>query len=92
MDNKYKNSKIYTIRYKNDNSLIYVGSTVQPLYKRFAMHKVHSKDPKNENILFKHYNYIKERDKPKNILYRSQEAGGTSNIRPKNWPDKECEG
>ena len=60
MDNKYKNSKIYTIRYKNDNSLIYVGSTVQPLYKRFAMHKVHSKDPKNENILL--YNKFNETD------------------------------
>ncbi len=34
MSDKYKNGKIYTIRYKNDNSLIYVGSTVQPLFKR----------------------------------------------------------
>jgi hypothetical protein len=49
MDNKYKNGKIYTIRYKNDDSLIYVGSTVTPLYKRFSDHKSHSKNPKNEN-------------------------------------------
>ncbi len=49
MDNKYKNGRIYTIRYKNDDSLIYVGSTVTPLYKRFSDHKSHSKNPKNEN-------------------------------------------
>jgi hypothetical protein len=49
MDNKYKNGKIYTIRYKNDDSLIYVGSTIGPLYKRFAHHKTDSKNPKNEN-------------------------------------------
>jgi hypothetical protein len=46
---KYKNGKIYTIRYKNDDTLIYVGSTVTPLYKRFSDHKSHSKNPKNEN-------------------------------------------
>ena len=51
MDNKYKNGKIYTIRFINDNSLIYVGSTVQPLYKRFIGHKTDSKQPKNENML-----------------------------------------
>ena len=51
MDNKYKNGKIYTIRYKNDNRLIYVGSTVQPLYKRFSSHKSDSRDPKKENYL-----------------------------------------
>ena len=48
---KYKNGKIYTIRYKNDDSLIYVGSTVQPLYKRFSSHKSDSRDPKKENYL-----------------------------------------
>ena len=42
-DNKYKNSKIYTLRNKNDNNLIYVGSTIQPLYKRFSAHKKNSK-------------------------------------------------
>ena len=51
MVNKYKNGKIYTIRYKNDNRLIYVGSTVQPLYKRFCTHKSDSRDPKKENYL-----------------------------------------
>ncbi len=34
MSDKYKNGKIYTIRHKNDDSLIYVGSTIQPLFKR----------------------------------------------------------
>ena len=38
-DNKYKNGKIYTIRFYGDNNLIYVGSTIQTLYKRFADHK-----------------------------------------------------
>ena len=39
MSDKYKNGKIYTIRYKNDDSLIYVGSTIQPLFKRWYEHK-----------------------------------------------------
>ena len=42
MSDKYKNGKIYTIRYKNDDSLIYVGSTVQPLFKRWHQHKKNS--------------------------------------------------
>jgi hypothetical protein len=37
--NKYENGKIYTIRCNDDNSLIYVGSTIQPLYKRWNDHK-----------------------------------------------------
>jgi len=45
---KYKNGKIYTIRYKNDDTLIYVGSTVVPLYKRLSNHKTDSKNPKYE--------------------------------------------
>ena len=51
MDNKYKNGKIYTIRNRNDNDLIYVGSTVQPLYKRFIGHKSAAKNPKYEHML-----------------------------------------
>jgi hypothetical protein len=39
MPNNYQNSKIYTIRCRNDPSLIYVGSTTQPLYKRWGEHK-----------------------------------------------------
>jgi hypothetical protein len=49
MDNKYKNGKIYTIRNRNDDTLIYVGSTVLPLYKRFSNHKIDSKKQKHEN-------------------------------------------
>ena len=35
----YQNGKIYTIRCRNDNTLIYVGSTTQPLAKRWGGHK-----------------------------------------------------
>ncbi len=41
-DNKYKNSKIYTIRCKEDNNLVYIGATIQPLYKRWHQHKCKS--------------------------------------------------
>ncbi len=37
--NKYNNSKIYTIRCRDDNNLIYVGSTTRLLYKRWYEHK-----------------------------------------------------
>eukprot|EP00960_Hanusia_phi_P012291 358393-Hanusia_phi.AAC.1 len=35
----YSKGVIYTIRCRNDTSLIYVGSTVQPLAKRLGQHK-----------------------------------------------------
>ena len=35
----YSKSKIYTIRSKNHTNLIYVGSTTQPLSKRWGEHK-----------------------------------------------------
>ena len=59
-DNKYNNGKIYTIRCKEDNNLIYVGSTVQPLYKRWHQHKCntyleHSRE-------YNKYLYIKMRE------------------------------
>ena len=38
MKNKYKRGKIYTIRNYIDNE-IYVGSTIQPLHKRWYKHK-----------------------------------------------------
>jgi hypothetical protein len=44
----YSNGKIYTIRNRNDNTKIYVGSTIQPLYKRFGCHK---KDSKREECM-----------------------------------------
>lgn len=39
----YSKSKIYTIRSKNHTNLIYVGSTTQPLSKRWGEHKGRSK-------------------------------------------------
>ena len=38
-EERYKNGKIYTIRYRGDDSLVYVGSTCLPLYKRWYSHK-----------------------------------------------------
>ena len=35
----YSKGKIYTIRCKTDDSLIYVGSTINPLSKRWGQHK-----------------------------------------------------
>ena len=51
MSDKYKNGKIYTIRCKNDDSLIYVGSTVQPLFKRWHQHKTRVNKQVYNNIL-----------------------------------------
>lgn len=38
----YSNGKIYTIRFANDDRLVYVGSTIQSLSKRLYDHKTHS--------------------------------------------------
>jgi hypothetical protein len=46
-EERYKNGKIYTIRYRGDDNLIYVGSTCLPLYKRWHNHK---KTCFNENL------------------------------------------
>jgi hypothetical protein len=53
MSDKYKNGKIYTIRHKNDDSLIYVGSTIQPLFKRWNQHKeiLNNENHKSYNML-----------------------------------------
>jgi hypothetical protein len=51
MSDKYKNGKIYTIRCKNDDSLIYVGSTVQPLFKRWFEHKSNVNNKKSNMLL-----------------------------------------
>ena len=40
----YKNGKIYTIRCENDDTLIYVGSTIQPLFTRWFQHRRDSKN------------------------------------------------
>ena len=49
--NIYNNGKIYTIRCRTDNSLIYVGSTIQPLHKRFHSHKSNYTKNKCDNRL-----------------------------------------
>jgi hypothetical protein len=47
----YGNGKIYTIRCRTDDTLIYVGSTIQPLCERLAGHKRDSKGEKDKNML-----------------------------------------
>jgi hypothetical protein len=39
IDLRYQRGKIYTIRCYDDDSLIYVGSTIQPLCVRIAEHR-----------------------------------------------------
>ena len=53
----YKNSKIYTIRCRNDPTLIYVGSTTQQLSQRWAKHRSRIG---NEKYKYKLYNKINE--------------------------------
>jgi len=53
--NKYHNGKIYTIRCRDDDSLIYVGSSCLPLHKRFYIHKQKMKEEKQQKRLI----YIK---------------------------------
>ena len=49
----YSKGKIYTIRCRNDPSQIYVGSTIQPLSKRFGTHK-------KDKMKFPHYPLYKQ--------------------------------
>jgi Uri superfamily endonuclease len=54
---KYQKGKIYTIRCYEDNTLVYVGSTVQTLSKRIGAHRSDSKKEKYKNrILYKTVN------------------------------------
>ena len=52
----YQNGKIYTIRCRTDETLIYVGSTTQPLAKRWGGHKKDSRTEICQNRLI--YNTI----------------------------------
>jgi hypothetical protein len=53
----YQNGKIYTIRCRSDNTFIYVGSTTQPLAKRWGEHKPRGNNVKYQNmILYKTIN------------------------------------
>ena len=47
----YQQGKIYTIRCRTDDTLIYVGSTIQSLAVRWGGHKKDSKQEKNKNML-----------------------------------------
>ncbi len=49
--NKYHNEIIYTVRCRDDNNLIYVGSTCQALYKRWHEHKKGVNNPNYQNKL-----------------------------------------
>jgi hypothetical protein len=53
----YNKGKIYTIRCRTDDTLIYVGSTIQSLGVRIGGHKIKSRDIKCHNmILYKTIN------------------------------------
>ena len=54
----YKQGKIYTVRCKTDDTLIYVGCTTQSLCERMAKHKYDS--TKRPNICF--YQYVDDWD------------------------------
>jgi hypothetical protein len=58
----YQNGKIYTIRYKKDSSLIYVGSTCLPLWMRFSIHKNVCYNPYYKAYNHKFYVKIRETD------------------------------
>ena len=47
----YNKGKIYTIRCRSDNTLIYVGSTTQPLAKRWGEHKPRGNNVKYQNMI-----------------------------------------
>ena len=47
----YGKGKIYTIRCLTNDTLIYVGSTIQTLSKRWGGHKRDSKTEENKNML-----------------------------------------
>tara|TARA_B110000046_G_C12871411_1_gene346166 strand:+ start:90 stop:803 length:714 start_codon:yes stop_codon:yes gene_type:complete len=51
MDVRYQKGKIYTIRCRDDNSKIYVGSTISPLSQRLAKHRSSSKNDKQKKII-----------------------------------------
>ena len=54
----YTKGKIYTIRCRTDDTLIYVGSTIQPLSVRFGGHKVKSNNAKYQNnLLYRNINH-----------------------------------
>ena len=63
--NRFKNGKIYTIRCRKDDTLIYVGSTIQLLSKRWYEHKSRCYKGKETNQLI--YKKIRENDGVENF-------------------------
>lgn len=55
----YSKGVIYTIRCHSDTSLIYVGSTIQPLYKRWGGHKNACFDPNSGGYNMNIYQMIR---------------------------------
>jgi hypothetical protein len=60
--NKYKTGKIYTIRSKNDDNVIYAGSAVQQLHKRWYEHKQTANNEKGKGYNRFLYPKIRETD------------------------------
>ena len=58
MSQKYENGKIYTIRNKSNDEMVYVGSTIEQLCSRFSKHKYESK--RKPNIYF--YSFVENWD------------------------------
>ena len=58
IDDRYKRGMIYTIRNIKDDTMIYVGSTINNLSKRFNSHKDACKKDLNVNL----YLYIENND------------------------------
>ncbi len=49
----YRFGMIYSIRFHDNDKLIYIGSTIQPLYKRFSSHK---NETTIQSYVMTHYN------------------------------------
>jgi hypothetical protein len=58
----YSEAKIYTIQYKNDVNLIYVGSTCKTLACRWSQHKYNYKDKTYNGYNSKFYQKLRETD------------------------------
>ena len=56
----YSKGVIYTIRYKLDDSLLYVGSTTQPLWKRWSDHKSDCYNEKSKAYNMKLYHKMRD--------------------------------
>ena len=56
VDERYKRGMVYTIRNINDETMIYVGSTINILAKRFHKHKVDCK----AGVLHSLYKYFND--------------------------------